>query len=181
MFNGNPERKTKVNINLSFVYHFYFLFLQQLRSNLREMEKLCGRVRSADATDLEKLVQPIRERASTAIQEFLRMHSNPVNKPCFPETVSTDQHIASDTSHSMYLCMFMFCEGNQDVCVFKIFSIQYDWLVDGDTGVPGSPVLQKQLLLPEIPVEQNAAESWDSLAEVTHAEGNSLSINGAHK
>lgn len=75
--------------------------MQQLRSNLREMEKLCGRVRSADATDLEKLVQPIRERASTAIQEFLRMHSDVVNRPRFQETISTDEHIASDTSHSM--------------------------------------------------------------------------------
>ncbi|XP_056619269.1 syntaxin-17 isoform X1 [Triplophysa dalaica] len=110
--------------------------VQQLRSNLREMEKLCGRVRSADAADLEKLVQPIRERASAAIQEFLRMHSDAVNRPCFQETISTDEHIATDTSHS-----------------------------DSDTGVPGSAVLQKQLLLPEIPVDQNAAESWDSLAE----------------
>lgn len=78
-----------------------FSFLQQLRSNLREMEKLCGRVRSADAADLEKLVQPIRERASTAIHEFLSMHSDVVNRPSFQETISTDEHIASDTSHSM--------------------------------------------------------------------------------
>ncbi len=42
------------------------------------------------------------------------------------------------------------------------------WLGDGDTGLPGSPVTQTQLLLPKIPPEQNAAESWDSLAEVIH-------------
>ncbi|KAK9961116.1 hypothetical protein ABG768_008926 [Culter alburnus] len=106
--------------------------VQQLRSNLREMEKLCGRVRSADVEDLEKLVQPIRDRASTAIQEFLQIHSDAINRPCLHETIGT----ASDKLHS-----------------------------DGDTDVPGSPVTQTQLLLPEIPPEQNAAESWDTLAE----------------
>uniref|UniRef100_A0A9J7Z5W9 Syntaxin 17 n=1 Tax=Cyprinus carpio carpio TaxID=630221 RepID=A0A9J7Z5W9_CYPCA len=107
----------------------------QLRSNLREMEKLCGRVCSADAEDLEKLVQPIRERASAAIQEFLRIHSDAINRPDVP-TISTHETIS--TLHSM---------------------------CDGDTGLPGSPVTQTQLLMPEITPEQNAAESWDSLAE----------------
>ncbi|XP_016365218.1 syntaxin-17-like isoform X1 [Sinocyclocheilus rhinocerous] len=115
--------------------------VQQLRSNLREMEKLCGRVHSADAEALEKLVQPIRDRASAAIQEFLRIHSDVINRPDAP-TISTHGTIsnASETLHSMFLS-------------------------DGDTGLPGSPVTQTQLLLPEIPPEQNAAESWDSLAE----------------
>lgn len=57
----------------------------------------------------------------------------------------------------------------------------FQFNVVGDTGVPGSPVLQKQLLLPEIPVDQNAAESWESLAEVTHTKENSLRMNDAHK
>ncbi|KAL1259556.1 hypothetical protein QQF64_010133 [Cirrhinus molitorella] len=110
--------------------------VQQLRSNLREMEKLCGRVRSADAEALEKLVQPIRDRASTAIQEFLQIHSDAVNKSDVLVIRKASHETASDTLHS-----------------------------DGDTGVPGSLVTQTQLLLPEIPPEQNAAESWDSLAE----------------
>ncbi|XP_067304689.1 syntaxin-17 [Pseudorasbora parva] len=114
--------------------------VQQLRSNLREMEKLCGRVRSADSEALEQLVQPVRDRASTAIQEFLQIHSDAVNRPCFHETINTDFHetlgTASDKLHS-----------------------------DGDADVPGSSVTQTQLLLPQIPPEQNAAESWDSLAE----------------
>ncbi|XP_051577352.1 syntaxin-17-like isoform X2 [Myxocyprinus asiaticus] len=109
--------------------------VQQLRSNLREMEKLCGRVRCADAAALEKLVQPIRERASTAIQEFFRIHSDAVKRPCFQETNSKDLHTAPNTSYS-----------------------------DGDTGPLGPPD-QIQLLLPEIPPELNAAESWDSLVE----------------
>lgn len=80
-------------------YHIEFLFfsLQQLRSNLREMEKLCGRVRSAEVEDLEKLVQPIRDRASTAIQEFLQIHSDAIDRPCLHETIGT----ASDKLHSM--------------------------------------------------------------------------------
>lgn len=93
--------KRCVNSIIDFFITKTVVFLQQLRSNLREMEKLCGRVRSADAADLEKLVQPIRERASAAIQEFLRMHSDAVNRPCFQTTISTDEHIATDTSHSM--------------------------------------------------------------------------------
>ncbi|XP_056332016.1 syntaxin-17 [Danio aesculapii] len=106
--------------------------VQQLQSNLREMEKLCGRVRSIDAEALEKLVQPIRDRASAAVQVFLQIHSDAVNRQNFNEAITT----AAETSHSK-----------------------------DDTGVPGSPVTQTQLLLPEIPPEQNAAESWDSLAE----------------
>ncbi|XP_051999423.1 syntaxin-17-like [Xyrauchen texanus] len=109
--------------------------VQQLRSNLREMEKLCGRVCSADVAALEKLVQPIRERASTAIQEFFRIHLDAVNRPCFQETNGKCLHTAPNTAYS-----------------------------DGETGPPGPPA-QIQLLLPEIPLEQNAAESWDSLAE----------------
>uniref|UniRef100_A0A8C1IYN0 Syntaxin 17 n=1 Tax=Cyprinus carpio TaxID=7962 RepID=A0A8C1IYN0_CYPCA len=113
--------------------------VQQLRSNLREMEKLCGRVRSADAEALKKLVQPIKDRASTAIQEFLWIHSNAVNRPDAP-TTGKDFHKTTSTASDMLHR-------------------------DCDTGVPGSPVTQTQLLLPEIPPEQNAAESWDSLAE----------------
>uniref|UniRef100_A0A9J7WZ32 Syntaxin 17 n=1 Tax=Cyprinus carpio carpio TaxID=630221 RepID=A0A9J7WZ32_CYPCA len=119
--------------------------VQQLRSNLREMEKLCGRVCSADAEDLEKLVQPIRERASAAIQEFLRIHSDAINRPDVP-TISTHETIS--TLHS-----------------------------DGDTGLPGSPVTQTQLLMPEITPEQNAAESWDSLAEAQQEKIDSIEAN----
>ncbi|KAL2083923.1 hypothetical protein ACEWY4_019441 [Coilia grayii] len=67
--------------------------VQQLRSNLREMEKLCGRVRGEDAASLEKLVSPVREQASAAAQDFLRLHSQPVNHS--PPT----QPIGSRTQH----------------------------------------------------------------------------------
>ncbi|XP_062841592.1 syntaxin-17 isoform X1 [Trichomycterus rosablanca] len=113
--------------------------VQQLRSNLREMEKLCELVRTADAPALDKLVQPIRERASVAAQNFLRLHSESIGHPGPQpqQTPGTDPHNITDTT----------CEDNEDV------------------GGVMSPVTQSQILLPAIPAEQNAAESWDSLEE----------------
>lgn len=132
------------------------------------MEKLCGRVRSADAEALEKLVEPIRDRASTAIQEFLRIHSDAVNRPDVSVIGKKSHEIstASDTLHSMFVCFTKIIKNIN--CFLQAFSLSYDGLGHGDTGVPGSPVTQTQLLLPEIPPEQNAAESWDCLAEVIH-------------
>ncbi|XP_053467931.1 syntaxin-17 isoform X2 [Ictalurus furcatus] len=113
--------------------------VQQLRSNLREMEKLCQRVRSSEAPALEKLVQPIRERASVATQDFLRLHSDSVSHPGphLEQTDSTDTHAVSDSAYSE----------------------------EEDVGGAESPVTQFQVHLPAIPAEQNAAESWDSLEE----------------
>ncbi|XP_010883013.2 syntaxin-17 isoform X2 [Esox lucius] len=102
----------------------------QLRANVREMEKLCGLVRPEDGPTLERLVQPIRDRASTAAQDFLLMHSNPVPLPhaqCPPES--------SGGSHG------------------------------DDLGGEPSHVSQTQLLLPVIPHNESAAESWDTLEE----------------
>ncbi|XP_035381969.1 syntaxin-17 [Electrophorus electricus] len=112
--------------------------VQQLRSNLREMDKLCGHVRSADATALQKLVQPIQDRASAAAQNFLQLHSSSVNHPGPrpQQTISTNTQSASDTPNS-----------------------------DGEVGGARMPVTQSQLFLPAIPPDQNAAESWDSLEE----------------
>ncbi|XP_058232620.1 syntaxin-17 [Hemibagrus wyckioides] len=112
--------------------------VQQLRSNLREMEKLCQRVRSAEAPALEKLVQPIRDRALVATRDFLRLHSDSINQPGpHPQqSDSTDTHAASDSAYS-----------------------------EEDVGGAESPVTQFQVQLPAIPAEQNAAESWDLLEE----------------
>ncbi|XP_022048687.1 syntaxin-17 isoform X1 [Acanthochromis polyacanthus] len=55
--------------------------VQQLRANIKEMEKLCSRVRAEDAAALEALVRPVRDRASAAAQDFLLLHSNPVAAP----------------------------------------------------------------------------------------------------
>ncbi|XP_060936890.1 syntaxin-17 [Limanda limanda] len=58
--------------------------VQQLRANIREMEKLCSRVRVEDAHALEALVKPVRDRASAATYDFLLLHSNPVPQPAPP-------------------------------------------------------------------------------------------------
>lgn len=68
--------------------------VQQLRANMREMEMLCGRVRVEDASALEKLVCPIRERAAAAVQDFLLLHPTPE-----PQAANSP---ASDTPYSSH-------------------------------------------------------------------------------
>lgn len=111
-----------------------FASLQQLRANIREMEKLCSRVRAEDAAALEKLVKPVRDRASAAAQDFLLLHSNPASQPAPPPAS----------------CVSSGCRADEDA--------------GGEPG--GESVSQVQLQLPEIPDDQSAAESWDTLEEV---------------
>uniref|UniRef100_A0AAZ3P4S5 Syntaxin-17 n=1 Tax=Oncorhynchus tshawytscha TaxID=74940 RepID=A0AAZ3P4S5_ONCTS len=98
--------------------------VQQLRANVREMEKLCGHIRPEDGPALERLVQPIRDRASAAVQDFLLLHSNPAPLP--------------QATRGSY---------------------------GDDLGREPPPVNQTQLLLPVIPLNESAAESWDTLEE----------------
>lgn len=112
--------------------------LQQLRANMREMEKLCTRVRAEDADALEALIKPVRDRASAAAQDFLRLHSNPEPQPAPASPPAT--HSSSCASSS--------CHTD-----------------DNTSDVPGFG-RQSQVQLPEIPPDQRAAESWDNLEEV---------------
>ncbi|XP_070691160.1 syntaxin-17 [Pempheris klunzingeri] len=109
--------------------------VQQLRANIREMEKLCSRVRAEDAASLEELVKPVRDRASAAAQDFLLLHSNPVPKPA-----PAPPPAAQPSS-----CVSNSCHADDDV---------------GEEPVSGRQI---QLRLPEIPADQSAAESWDNL------------------
>ncbi|XP_051262491.1 syntaxin-17 [Dicentrarchus labrax] len=75
--------------------------VQQLRANIREMEKLCARVRAEDAGALEELVKPVRDRASAAARDFLLLHSNPMSQPPTPAAqpsscVSSSGHASDD-------------------------------------------------------------------------------------
>ncbi|XP_063055737.1 syntaxin-17 [Engraulis encrasicolus] len=112
--------------------------VQQLRSNLREMEKLCGRVRGEDAAALEKLVSPTREQASAAALDFLRLHSHTATHPLSQPKQPTPNHVPPT--------------GNVEE--------EEDDDVDAATSLAVS-----QMLLPAIPPEQFAAESWGSLEE----------------
>ncbi|KAM9851965.1 syntaxin-17 isoform 2-T2 [Aulostomus maculatus] len=109
----------------------------QLRANIRELEKLCTRVRAEDAAALEKLVKPVRDGASAATRDFLHLHSNPV-----PQTVPPPPPATQPSS-----CVSNSCYVDDEV---------------GDELVTG---VQIQSSLPEIPADQSAAESWDILEE----------------
>ncbi|XP_030014486.1 syntaxin-17 [Sphaeramia orbicularis] len=112
--------------------------VQQLRANIREMEKLCTRVRAEDATALEKLVKPVRDRASAAAQDFLLLHSHPVRQP-------TPAPASQPPSSN---CVPSSCHDDND-----------------DVDEEPKSGRQIQLHLPEIPADQSAAESWDNLEE----------------
>ncbi|KAG7523407.1 syntaxin-17 [Solea senegalensis] len=112
--------------------------VQQLRANIREMEKLCARVRAEDAEALEALVKPVREQASTAAHDFLLLHSNPVLQPTPPSPPPAAQSSS---------CVSSSCHAD-DHEAKELMSDR-----------------QIQLRLPEIPADQSAAESWDNLEE----------------
>ncbi|XP_034552774.1 syntaxin-17 [Notolabrus celidotus] len=109
--------------------------VQQLRANIREMEKLCTRVRAEDAASLEALIKPVRDRASAAAQDFLLLNSNPVPWPVPAPAAQPSSCVSSS------------CNSDEDI---------------GEDPVSGQ---QLQLRLPEIPSDQSAAESWDNLEE----------------
>ncbi|MBN3286897.1 STX17 protein, partial [Polyodon spathula] len=109
--------------------------VQQLRANIREMEKLCQRVRDEDTPALDKIILPIRQQASTAAVEFLRLHSESAEELSHQYTAAANQHSSLTRS-----------------------------LTDQEEG--GSQAMVQMLLpFPEIPKDQNAAESWETLEE----------------
>lgn len=110
--------------------------LQQLKANIREMEKLCSQVRAEDAAALEALVKPVRDRASAAAQDFLRLHSSPVSQNPPPP-------VAQSSS-----CVSRSCHSDDSV----------------DEELVSARQIQLHSL--EIPADQSAAESWDNLEEV---------------
>lgn len=102
------------------------------------MEKLCAQVRAEDTDALEALVKPVRDRALAAAQNFLLLHLNPTPELTPPHTPASEPS-SFESSH-----------------------------VDGGVGEELVSGRQIQLHLPEIPVDQSAAESWDNLEEVMH-------------
>lgn len=76
--------------------------VQQLRANIREMEKLCSRVRVEDSAALEKLVRPVRERASVAVQDFLCLHSDSAHTPATPAATSVSSRHDDDEDEETF-------------------------------------------------------------------------------
>ncbi|KAK1173506.1 syntaxin-17 [Acipenser oxyrinchus oxyrinchus] len=119
--------------------------VQQLRANIREMEKLCQRVRGEDTLALDKIILPIRQQASTAAVEFLRQHSESAEELNCQYNAAANQH--SNLTRSLT------DQGN---------------LYSGSSAPEegGSQAMVQMLLpFPEIPKDQNAAESWETLEE----------------
>ncbi|XP_070604505.1 syntaxin-17 isoform X2 [Erythrolamprus reginae] len=110
----------------------------QLRANIREMENLCARVRKEDILTLQRLIDPVKEEASLAIKDFLQLHSESaeVLKRQFKE-----QEAALTRSATLGTEIFSNAEGGENSL--------------GQILAP----------LPEIPQDQNAAESWEVLEE----------------
>ncbi|KAG2465279.1 syntaxin-17 [Polypterus senegalus] len=118
--------------------------VQQLRANIREMEKLCQRVRTEDALSLEKIVNPIREQASSAVTEFLSLHAEASEQLRLQEVDVNCLNSPLTRSHTTEGMCF------SDPSVLDSVS---------------HPLAQVQLPLPDIPEDQNAAESWETLEE----------------
>ncbi|KAL6090050.1 hypothetical protein STEG23_031851 [Scotinomys teguina] len=54
--------------------------VQQLRSNIREMEKLCLKVHKDDLVLLKRMIDPVKEAAAVATAEFLQLHLESVEE-----------------------------------------------------------------------------------------------------
>ncbi|KAM6169464.1 syntaxin-17 [Rhynchocyon petersi] len=114
--------------------------VQQLRSNIREMEKLCLKVGKDDLGLLKRMLDPVKEEASAATAEFLQLHLESVQN-LKKEFNDEDSLLQSSLTRSMTV---------------------------GETFRSAEPEAGAQSLtqiyaLPEIPRDQNAAESWETL------------------
>lgn len=113
--------------------------VQQLRANIREMEKLCLRVRKEDSLALQRMLGPVKEEALLAIKKFLQLHSESTEelKKQFEKEASPEAPL----TRSATVGTETFAEGTSQ-SLSQVFAP-----------------------LPEIPQDQNASESWETLEE----------------
>ncbi|XP_067323335.1 syntaxin-17 [Anolis sagrei] len=118
--------------------------VQQLRANIREMETLCLRVRKEDMLTLQRLIHPVKDQASSAIREFLQLHSE---------------------SAEELKKQFREADGSLSASLTRSTTVGTETFYN--TGDEGSSENLTQMFspLPEIPQDQNAAESWETLEE----------------
>lgn len=114
--------------------------VQQLRSNIREMEKLCLKVRKDDLILLKRMLDPVKEEASAATAEFLQLHLASVEE--LKKQFNDEETLLQP-------------------------SLTRSMTVGGTIHTPeaeaDSQSLTQIYALPEIPRDQNAAESWETL------------------
>ncbi|XP_061075949.1 syntaxin-17 [Conger conger] len=106
---------------------------------MREMEKLCGRVRREDVAALQTLVQPIKERAAAAVRDFLQLHAE---APAPLDPPQTDPPGPSHSHHAPDSDAFSSAGEGEELLLAQ-------------THIP----------LPDIPQDQSASESWETLEE----------------
>ncbi|XP_017383293.1 syntaxin-17 isoform X1 [Cebus imitator] len=114
--------------------------LTQLRSNIREIEKLCLKVRKDDLVLLKRMIDPVKEEASAATAEFLQLHLESVEE-------LKKQFNDEETLLQPPLTRSMTVGG-----AFHTTEAE-----------ASSQSLTQIYALPEIPQDQNAAESWETL------------------
>ncbi|XP_065254324.1 syntaxin-17 [Emys orbicularis] len=119
--------------------------VQQLRANIREMEKLCLRVRLEDKQILQRMINPVKEEASFAIKEFLQLHSESA------EELKRQFNEQEDTSLKSPL--------------IRSATVGGEPLYNTGAVDTSQSCIQMYSPLPEIPHDENAAESWETLEE----------------
>ncbi|EPQ10442.1 Syntaxin-17 [Myotis brandtii] len=114
--------------------------VQQLRSNIREMEKLCLKVRKDDLVLLRRMIDPVKEAAAAGAAEFLQLRQESVEEL---EKQFHDEETLLQPSLT------------RSMTVGGAFHT---------TEAEADPQSMTQIYaLPEIPRDQNAAESWETL------------------
>ncbi|NXW56899.1 STX17 protein, partial [Eurystomus gularis] len=115
--------------------------VQQLRANMREMEKLCLRVRQEDIPVLQRMVNPVKEEASFAVKDFLQLHSES----------------AEELKRQL--------KAHDDASLTRSATVAGETLYSTEVKDGSQSLIQISSRLPEIPQEENAAESWETLEE----------------
>ncbi|XP_015710589.1 syntaxin-17 isoform X3 [Coturnix japonica] len=115
--------------------------VQQLRANMREMEKLCLRVRQEDIPVLQRMINPVKDEASSAIKHFLQLHSES----------------AEELKRQL--------EGREDASLTRSATIGGETSYNTEAKDGSQSLIQICSPLPEIPQNENAAESWETLEE----------------
>uniref|UniRef100_A0A8B9QGN5 Syntaxin-17 n=1 Tax=Apteryx owenii TaxID=8824 RepID=A0A8B9QGN5_APTOW len=141
--------------------------VQQLRANMREMEKLCLRVRQEDIPILQRMINPVKEEASFAIKEFLQLHSESA------EELKRQLEGQEDTSLTRSATVggdqkWVLKEQKMIVAV-EVLSVSgflgKETLCNTEGKDGSQSLIQMYSSLPEIPQDENAAESWENLEE----------------
>uniref|UniRef100_A0A7M4F4A3 Syntaxin-17 n=1 Tax=Crocodylus porosus TaxID=8502 RepID=A0A7M4F4A3_CROPO len=120
--------------------------VQQLRANMREMEKLCSQIRLEDIQILQRMINPVKEEASFAIKEFLLLHSESA------EELKKQFNEQEDTTVKPPLTRSTTVGGGKPFHNVEAVGNSQSFI-------------QMHSPLPEIPQDENAAESWETLEE----------------